>query len=87
MFLGVATLVVYGLSYWVSIKNFERTGLAYMGFSLLKMMAFVLYLMPALKGGDPTSKPIIIQQLVVYLLFLAFEAASIFKLLRKADAE
>jgi hypothetical protein len=83
IFLALATLVVFSLSYWVSRKNFERAGLAYMGFSLLKMMAFVLYLLPALKADDPDLKPIILQQLVVYLLFLAFEAGSVFRLLGK----
>lgn len=87
IFLALATLVVFGLTYWVSVRNFERAGLAYMGFSLLKMMAFVLYLLPALKAGDPTLKPIILQQLVVYLLFLAFEAGSVFRLLAKSTPE
>lgn len=84
--MALATLVVFGLSYWVSVRNFERAGLAYMGFSLLKMMVFVLYLLPALKAGDPDLKPIILQQLVVYLLFLAFEAGSVFRLLAKSSA-
>ena len=86
IFLALATMVVYGLTLWVSIRNFERAGLAYMGFGLLKMMAFVLYLLPALKAGDPSLKPLILQQLAVYLLFLAFEAASIFRLLNKGES-
>mgnify|MGYP006286679143 CR=1 FL=1 len=83
VFMTVATLMVFGLTFWVSIKNYERAGLAYMGFSLLKMMGFVIYLLPALKSGDTGLKAIILQQLVVYLIFLAFEAASVFKLLRR----
>jgi len=85
VFLALATGIVFGLSYWVSLKNFERAGLAYMGFSLLKMMAFVLYLLPALKADEPALKPVILQQLVVYLLFLAFEAGSVFRLLSKGS--
>jgi uncharacterized membrane protein len=83
VFMAVATLVVFGLTFWVSRKNYERAGLSYLGFGLLKMMAFVLYLMPALKADDPALKSTIFQQLAVYLLFLAFEAASVYKLLRR----
>jgi len=48
-------------------------------------MAFVLYLLPALKADEPALKPVILQQLVVYLLFLAFEAGSVFRLLSKGS--
>lgn len=85
--LAIATAVVYSLSFWVSRKSFERAGLAYMGFSLLKMMAFVVFLLPALKSGDDSLKPVILQQLVVYLLFLAFEAASVFRMLRAGESD
>ncbi len=86
IFMALATFIVYGLSYWVSRKSFERAGLAYMGFSLLKMMAFILYLLPALKADDPAMKEIILQQLMVYLVFLVFEAASVFRLLRGGES-
>lgn len=78
----ILSLLVYMAVHCVARKSFDRAGFAYMGASLLKMMAFVVYLLPLLRTEKPPDKPVIVQYLAVYLLFLIVEAAAVFKLLK-----
>ncbi len=85
VFLAVLTLLSYMALQWVARKNYERAGFAFLGSSLLKMMASLLYLLPMIRSEAPELKSTVLQFLVAYILYLFLEAREVFTLLRKME--
>ena len=70
-------------------KNFkDYAGFAFMGTSLLKMLAAILFLLPGFLSDEKPSLINILNFFIPYFLFLIFEAIQVIKLINiKADPE
>ncbi|MFD1094483.1 hypothetical protein [Salegentibacter chungangensis] len=76
----ISTLLIYIALVWVH-KNFkDKTGFAFMGGGLLKMMAAVVFLLPMLLSEAPGFNDII-AFFIPYFLFLIFETFYAVKLI------
>lgn len=84
IFLAALTFLVFLLVQWLARVNYERAGMAYLATGFLKMMASVVFLLPEIRMEEP-PKSYILQFMAAFLLFLAFEAVVLFKLLRQYD--
>lgn len=76
----VTFLLLSGL---IAVKNsfFDKTGLAFMVFGLLKMMASVVFLLPLIQAENNSYIPDVIAFFVPYFLFLLFDIFFSIKLL------
>ena len=82
VFLFLTTLVIYLIVAWV-YENFEdKTGFAFMGLSLLKMFAAVVFLLPLLLSDIASALDSIFAFFIPYFLFLLFETLVSVKLLK-----
>lgn len=69
----IATLLIYLFLIYVQKTFSDKTGFAFMGCSLLKMMAAVLFLLPLMLSDVADPFHDIIAFFVPYFLFLIFE--------------
>ncbi|MDT0675344.1 hypothetical protein [Autumnicola musiva] len=76
-----STLFIYGLLLFIH-KNFQdKTGFAFMGAGLLKMLAAVLFLLPMLLAKVDAAFANVLAFFIPYFLFLAFETVFAVKLI------
>lgn len=77
----LATFIIYVCLVWVH-KNFsDNTGFAFMGGSLLKMLAAVLFLLPIMLNGSANPFESILSFFIPYFLYLIFETFYAVKLI------
>ncbi|SFN55984.1 hypothetical protein [Salegentibacter flavus] len=76
-----ATLIIYSTLIWVHQNFQDKIGFAFMGLSLLKMLAAVIFLLPLILSGIPTTFLNIIAFFIPYFLFLIFETLYVVKLI------
>jgi len=84
----VSALAVAGIVTLV-LKNFkDYAGFAFMGTSLLKMLAAILFLLPGFLSDNKPSLINILNFFIPYFLFLIFEAVQVIKLINiKVDSK
>lgn len=69
----VITLCSYSFLIFVNKTFPEKTGFAFMGFSLIKMMAAIVFLIPLLQSDLKSQVPDVSAFFIPYFLFLFFE--------------
>ena len=79
----VLTLLSYGFLLFVSRTFADKTGFAFMGFSLLKMMAAIVFLIPLLQSEILSKIPDVGAFFIPYFLFLFFETFYAIRLINK----
>ncbi|SHF70723.1 hypothetical protein SAMN05444483_102122 [Salegentibacter echinorum] len=83
IFHGVATSIIYGILVLV-YRNFkDKTGFAFMGLSLLKMLAAVLFLLPLVLSEANAIFANILIFFIPYFLFLVLETLYAVKLINR----
>lgn len=76
-----ATLIIYWMLLLVHHNFQDKTGFAFMGASLLKMIAAVLFLLPVLLNNTGYAFTNILSFFIPYFLFLVFETFYAVKLI------
>lgn len=69
----VITLCSYSFLIFVNKTFPDKTGFAFMGFSLLKMMAAIVFLIPLLQSDLKSQVPDVSAFFIPYFLYLFFE--------------
>ena len=77
------TLISYGFLLFVNKTFADKTGFAFMGFSLLKMLAAIVFLIPLLQSDVVSKIPDVSAFFIPYFLFLFTETFFAVKLLNK----
>lgn len=81
LFHFTATLLIYVLLVFVHNRLDDKTGFAFMGASLIKMMAAVVFLLPVLINNSGYALLNIVSFFIPYFLFLIFETYYAVKLI------
>ncbi|SHF99138.1 hypothetical protein SAMN05444396_103295 [Flavobacterium segetis] len=81
LFHFILTLISYGFLVFVNRTFFDKTGFAFMGFSLIKMMAAIVFLIPLLQSEVVSKIPDVSAFFIPYFLFLFIETFFAIKLL------
>lgn len=82
-----AAYVVAGLIQLVHANYKDYAGFAFMGTSLLKMLAAILFLLPGFLSDNKPSFANIMNFFVPYFLFLIFEAIQVIRLINTKATE
>ncbi len=77
------TLVSYGFLLFVNRTFADKTGFAFMGFSLFKMMAAIVFLIPLIQSDLESQIPDVSAFFITYFLYLFFETLFAVRLLSK----
>ena len=77
------TLISYGFLLFVNKTFADKTGFAFMGFSLLKMLAAIVFLIPLLQSDVVSKIPDVSAFFIPYFLFLFTETFFAVRLLNK----
>lgn len=82
----VTAIILVGL---IAVKNtyFEKTGFAFMAFSLLKMLASIIFLLPLIQAENMDYIPDVLAFFIPYFLFLLFEIFYAIKILNSKPKE
>lgn len=81
----ISALAVAGIIQLVYVNSKDHAGFAFMGTSLFKMLAAVLFLLPGFLSEDKPSFMNILNFFVPYFLFLIFEAIQVIKLINPKE--
>ena len=81
LFHFLATLIIYSILVWIHQNFQDKTGFAFMGLSLLKMLAAVIFLLPLILSGSTSTFLNILAFFIPYFLFLIFETLYAVKLI------
>ena len=79
----VITLISYGFLLFVNKTFADKTGFAFMGFSLFKMMAAIVFLIPLIQSDLESKIPDVSAFFIPYFLYLLFETLFAVRLLSK----
>ncbi len=79
----VITLISYGFLLFVNRTFADKTGFAFMGFSLFKMMAAIVFLIPLIQSDLESQIPDVSAFFIPYFLYLFFETLFAVRLLSK----
>lgn len=77
----LATLIIYFILILVYNNFQDKTGFAFMGASLLKMLAAVLFLLPMLLSNSANPFANLLSFFIPYFMFLVFETFYAVKLI------
>ena len=83
LFHVVITLVSYGFLLFVNKTFADKTGFAFMVFSLFKMMAAIVFLIPLIQSDLKSQIPDVSAFFIPYFLYLFFETLFAVRLLSK----
>ena len=83
LFYLVITLISYGFLLFVNRTFADKTGFAFMGFSLFKMMAAIVFLIPLIQSDLESQIPDVSAFFIPYFLYLFFETLFAVRLLSK----
>lgn len=83
----LSALVVAGTIQLVHANFKDYAGFAFMGTSLLKMLAAILFLLPGLLSENKPNFVNILNFFIPYFLFLIFEAIQVIKLINTKPKE
>ncbi len=81
LFHFLATLIIYIILILIYNNFQDKTGFAFMGASLLKMLAAVLFLLPMLLNNSSNPFANLLSFFIPYFLFLIFETFYAVKLI------
>lgn len=81
LFLVLASFLIYLTLIFINHNFSEKTGFAFMGLSLLKMLAAVIFLLPLMLSGTSSMLSNIMSFFVPYFLFLIYETISAVKII------
>jgi len=76
-------LISYGFLLFVNKTFADKTGFAFMGFSLLKMLAAIVFLIPLLQSDVVSKIPDVGAFFIPYFLYLSIETFFAVRLLNK----
>jgi len=76
-----STFLIYWMLLFINNNFQDKTGFAFMGASLLKMMAAVIFLLPVLINNTGYAFTNILSFFIPYFLFLVFETFYAVKLI------
>ncbi|WP_081208097.1 hypothetical protein [Salegentibacter sediminis] len=76
-----ATFIIYSILIWVHHNFQDKTGFAFMGLSLLKMLAAIVFLLPLILSEVSSVFLNILAFFIPYFLFLIFETLYVVKLI------
>ncbi|MBZ9787067.1 DUF6168 family protein [Psychroflexus sp. CAK57W] len=85
LFHVISALAVAGIIHLVYVNSKDYAGYAFMGTSLLKMLAAILFLLPGFLSEEKPSFANILNFFVPYFLFLIFEAIQVIKLINPKE--
>ncbi|AFU68792.1 ATP synthase membrane protein [Psychroflexus torquis ATCC 700755] len=85
IFHTISALSVAGVVQLVYKNSKDHAGFAFMGTSLLKMLAAILFLLPGFLSDDKPSFTNILNFFIPYFVFLIFEAIQVIKLINKEE--
>lgn len=85
LFHVISALGVAGVIHLVYINSKDHAGFAFMGASILKMLAAILFLLPGFLSEEKPSFANIMNFFAPYFLFLIFEAIQIVKLINSKE--
>ncbi|MFC4026632.1 hypothetical protein ACFOS1_04395 [Zunongwangia endophytica] len=77
----LATLAIYATLLFMNQNYQDKTGFVFMGLGLLKMLAAVLFLLPALLNDEVAIFAQVIAFFAPYFIFLIFETTFTIKLI------
>ena len=77
----LSTLINYSLLVWVHDNFQDKTGFAFMGLGLVKMLAAVIFLLPLLLSESSSALLNILAFFIPYFLFLSLETFYAVKLI------
>lgn len=77
----LATLLIYAVLLYIHQNFSDKTGFSFMGLSLFKMVAAVLFLLPMLLSDTTNAFADVVAFFAPYFLFLIFETVFAVKLL------
>ncbi|WP_372918342.1 hypothetical protein [Salegentibacter sp.] len=77
----LSTLINFSILLWVHENFQDKTGFAFMGLGLVKMLAAVIFLLPLLLSGISSVFLNILAFFIPYFLFLGFETFYAVKLI------
>lgn len=80
-FLFTATLIILVLMHLVHKSFPDKTGFAFMAFSILKIAFSVLFFIPLMQADVPKPEADVLNFFVPYFLYLTFEAVSAVRLI------
>ncbi len=80
----IITVLSYLFLLFVNKTFPDKTGFAFMGISLIKMMASVVFLIPLIKSDTIDRIPDVAMFFIPYFLFLLFETIFAVRLINKA---
>lgn len=83
----ISALVVAAVIQLVHANYKDYAGFAFMGTSLLKMLAAILFLLPGFLSEDKPSFTNILNFFIPYFLFLIFEAIQVIKLINSKESD
>jgi len=75
-FLYISSTIVYLVTYYVNKKFSDKVGFAFLGFSILKMLATVIFLIPFLQSEIENKTPAIFYFFAPYFIVLFIETIS-----------
>ncbi|MEM8522423.1 hypothetical protein RCH19_002424 [Flavobacterium sp. PL12] len=79
----IITLLSYSFLLFVNKTFADKTGFAFMGFSLIKMMASIVFLIPLIQSDLTSQIPDVSAFFIPYFLFLFFETLFAVRLINK----
>ncbi|SDG79577.1 DUF6168 family protein [Psychroflexus sediminis] len=85
LFHVISAFAVAGITQLVYTNFKDYAGFAFMGTSLLKMLAAILFLIPGFLSEDKPTFTNILNFFIPYFLFLIFEAVQSIKLINPKD--
>ena len=87
LFHVLAALTVIGSAQIINTNFKDYTGFAFLGISLLKMLAAILFLLPGFLSEDKPNFVNILNFFTPYFLFLIFEAMQVIKLINEKQPQ
>ena len=83
LFQFIATLLIYFFLLFINKNYSERTGFAFMGATLLKMLASIVFLIPLINSNQTETILNVSSFFIPYFLYLFFEAYFAIQLINK----
>jgi len=82
-FLYISSSIVCITTYYVNKQFPDKTGFTFLGFSILKMLATIIFLMPFLRSEIENKTPTILHFFVLYFIVLFIETVYVVRLINK----
>lgn len=82
----ISAFFVAGIIQWIHSNYKDYAGFAFMGTSLFKMLAAILFLLSGFLSDDKPSFANILNFFVPYFIYLIFEAIQVIKLINPKES-